>query len=260
MFRIERRLVQVSSPARIPLIQVHKADKKAAAPKIEASLFREELPQEVQSSADNLLKQAQRQAEAQLQAAASQAEAKLEEAGQMAAARLAEAESQANAILEEAKRQGLQEGLTLSRRQTEEASQELSRLLAEMVKERETFFCGFEEEMVDLAFDIAEKIVVVALSKDDAAYKSMIENALKHMRREGKISLHVSEQQYNDFFHAESATFVLGDDTIRLSVVNDPHLKNGDLILESAEEIVNAGAASQFKQIELAFSRLGINA
>ena len=248
-------MVQVSSPAKIPLIQVRQVEKTAGAAKIAAPTYKEASAQEIKNAADDLLKQAQNEAAAKLQAGEAEAEVKLAEAGKMAAARLAEAESEARNILEKAQRQGQQEGLAFYQRQTQEAAQEFKRLLSEIAQAREAYFNSFEGEMVDLALSVAEKIVLYAINKDDAAFKLMIENALKHMRREDKIFLHISEQQYKDFFNAECASFELGGETVTVAVINDPLLENGGLILESDEEIVNAGAASQLKYISLAFGR-----
>jgi flagellar assembly protein FliH len=265
LFKIARHLVQESSPTEIPLTAVRLAEKPADAPSIKVP------PQpslrELQRAAevDNILKEARREAEARL-AEAEENAAKLlagirEAAALEAAAKVAEAERQAQNVLQEAqhagREEGREEGLELYRRQTEEASLELKRLLQEIAGAREAFFDSFEGEVVELALNIAEKITLSAISQDEAAFKAMVANALKNLRREGKITLRVSEQQYNDFFHAESASFVLGDETIRVSVIDDPHLKNGGLIVESAEESVNAGVSSQLKYIALAFGRPG---
>lgn len=261
MFRIERNLVQVSSPAEIPLISVGQIKEPGPAPKIKALPPTEKSPQDIRRAADNLLNEAKREAEARLKTAEEKAAAMLTAATQEAEAMLAGAQGQTQSITEEARQRGYeegrQEGLSLYQKQTEEAGEQLGRLLLEITEARENLFSGFEGEMVDLAVSVAEKIVMTTIEKDGDAFKAMIINALRHMRREGNISLRVSEQQYNEFFNAESANFALGTDTISVSVVNDQHLKNGDLILESAEETVNAGVSSQLKHILLAFGRPG---
>jgi flagellar assembly protein FliH len=225
----------------------------------------EKMSGETQSAVDTPLIEAGGEAEDKLQAARKEAAALLEKASREAKAQLDQAASQAQYALEEAKSQGYQEGYRegnqqgqeLHRQNTEEAGRQLNRLLSEIAGERQAFIDSFEGEMVELAVSIAEKIVVSAINKDDNAFKSMIINALKHMRRESKITLHVSEEQYNEFFKAESANFVLGDETITVVIVNDTQLENGDLILESDEETVNAGVGSQLKHIMLAFGQPG---
>jgi flagellar assembly protein FliH len=266
LFKIAKHLVQESSPAEIPLTAVRLVEKRLDAPRIKVPPP-EISPQESQRAAevDNILKQARREADIRLteaEAAAAELLAKIREAAALEAeAKVAEAGRQVQNILEEARRRGREEGrlegLELYRQQTEEASREISRLLKEIASAREALFASFEGEVVELALNIAEKITLTALSKDETIFKAMVANALKNLRREGKISLRISEQQYNDFFNAESASFVLDDETIRISVINDPHLENGALIVESAEESVDAGVASQLKYIALAFGQPG---
>jgi flagellar assembly protein FliH len=265
LFKIARHLVQESSPAEIPLTAVRLAEKPAGAPQIKVPPppAPREAPQAAQ--VDTILREARREAEARL-ADAEESASKLlagirEAAEEEAEAKLAEAGRQAIGIVAEARQkgqeEGRQEGLELYRQQSEEAAQQLSRLLQEIAGAREAFFASFEGEVVELALSIAEKITLSAISQDGAAFKGMVSNALKQLRREGKLSLRVSEQQYNDFFRAESASFVLDDESIRVAVINDPHLQEGGLIVESPEESVNAGVASQLKYIALAFGRAG---
>lgn len=277
----------MKSPADIPLVTVQKA-KKTATVKIEPPPQTEETPQDLQQTAehlhkkalqeadslqkqakqeaDNLHKQAQKEATAKIKAASLEAEEKVQAAATEAKTKIAEAESilakaesKAQSMMDKAKRQGYQEGqqegLALYQQQTAEAAEQLKHLLAELAQEREVFFDGFEGQMVELALKIAEKIVLTAINKDDTAFTDMITNALKHMRHESKISIHVSEQQYNDFFNAESANYVLDSENIHVAIIKDPRMENGGLILESDEETINAGAASQLKYISLAFGR-----
>ena len=270
MFRIAREMVQVSSPAHIPLMAVRLAEKPPPAPTTPAPQQQPKAPPQDAAAAQDLLQKARRQAEnavaqaeeqaaSRLNAAAQQAKTIVENAQEQAQAKLTAATKEEQKTLEEARlrgrQQGWAEGLALHRQQMKEASQQLSQLLAELAKARETFFETFEDDMVDLALDIAKKITLTAVNKDEAVFKAMIENAIKHLRREGKISLYVSEQQYNDFFKAESANFVLAGEPIRVEIIQDTLLENGDLIVESEEESVNAGVSSQLKHIALAFGR-----
>jgi len=133
----------------------------------------------------------------------------------------------------------------------------LQRLFAELAEAREIYCDSFETDMVNLAFRIAEKIVITTIDRDDTVFMAMITNALKQMRRQGKITVRVSERQYNEYFKAESAYFVLGDESVNVTMVNDPLLQEGDVILESDGETVNAGVASQLKHISLAFGSAG---
>lgn len=208
--------------------------------------------------------QAELKAAAVLQEAAHQAEAKLRQAE-------LEAQQQAVAIHDAARQEGNREGYEEGRRhgyeegeskaledhmeQNRAARQQISDLLAEMAAARDTFYNSFEGEIIDLALAMAAKITHTVIQKDDTAINSIIIHALKQMRRQGKITIRLNEEQYNTFFNAESANFALGDETISAAIISDPALEEGDMLLEAEGETVNAGWDSQLKYIEIAFQR-----
>lgn len=265
MFRIDKRLVQVASPAQIPLIPVPLPDsvmeveegtltETVAAANVEAAAVTGSATwsaAEIEAQRDKLLKQAEEQAAAKLH----QAEAK-------AAAMLSEAEKQAAAMREDAWKSGFEEGQQQGAKaqaeQTAAARQQLNRLLTDLSAASDQFYGSVEGDLVALALDAAEKVVKTAI-KERESFEAMIKNALKNMRREDKITVRVSEQQYQDFFNAESAAFMLGDEQLNVAIVNDPHLGDGDLLLESESETVNAGVDSQFRYISLAFNKMAFN-
>lgn len=131
----------------------------------------------------------------------------------------------------------------------------LERVIGEVVQARKEILDGLEDEIVDLALAVAKKIVNVAIQKDDIIFESILKNALHQMKREGKITIRVSGQEYERFFSSGSATFVLGDESVTATIVNDPLLPEGGGIVESEGETINAGVDSQLRYIAIAFKQ-----
>lgn len=262
MFRIDKQLVQVAGPADIPLIPVQLPD---PAPASEAETLTEAVAaanmaaaslagsaaaatEEIETLRGQILREAQQQAEQLLQKAAKDADAKLQAA-----------ETQAEGIRADAWQSGCEEGkheaLKIQAEQNRAAQAQLNILLTEIAAAHEALYQRYEDEIVDLALAIADKITNTVVKQDGGAMEAMIVHALKHMRREAKITVRVSEEHYQTFFNAESMNFVLGDESINVAVESDPLLGDGGLILESDLETVNAGTDSQLKYIALAFGR-----
>lgn len=259
MFRIDKQLVlQHNQPADIPLIPVPLPDsareepgtleEKVAAANVEAAnsnAHSEALTQEAQKKAKQIVQNAEKQAAQLLQQAEEQAR------------------QQAEAIRADAWQSGLEEGrneaLREARAEQEEwnfsAQQQLQSSLAQISAGREEMFALMEGDIIDLALACAGKITHHIAAQDSGALTAMMQQALRQMRRENKITIQVSEEQYAAFFQAESANFVLGDETLNIAIVGNPELQAGDLLLESEDETVNAGIDSQLKHITLAFGR-----
>jgi len=241
------------------------AEKKIVAKLQAAEANAQAIAQTAEQAGAELLKKAEQQAAQLLQNAKQEAAAKLKAAEQERARIAAETESKKEAIISDARQEGhqdgyqegLHQGLDIYQQQTIAASRQLGELIQELAAARTVFFDSFESDMLELALAIARKITLSTIHTDDKAFKAMINNALKQLWKEGKISLRVSEQQYQDFFNSESSHFVLDGDSIHINIINDPLLDDGDLILESAEKTIDAGVSSQLKRIELAFSRRG---
>lgn len=203
-------------------------------------------------------------------------QARIEEAAAMTAEMTSQAEAQAGEILEAAQEEaerirvtareeghregfgsGREEALAESAKERKEESRKVGKLIKDIGKARDTMLGELEDEIIDLILATSRKIVCTAIDKDDAVFESIIKNALRQIKWEGKITLRVSSKDYERFFSEGSASFVVGDETISVSVVEDKALENGACHIESEGETVDAGVDSQIKHISIAFHGVG---
>ncbi len=131
---------------------------------------------------------------------------------------------------------------------TQRLNSALSASLAETVDK-------WEGELLELSIDIARKIINVELDKDDAAFKSLVQNAISHMRGDAKITLRVSEREYTSYFSQGDAYFKLGGEQVKTPVVADPQLGKGDCAVESEGEMIDAGVERQLGALKDAMER-----
>lgn len=173
---------------------------------------------------------------------------------------LQEAEEQALLIKRLARQKGYEEGINEAALKLEKALEEIreeDRAMGEDVvrkfqQARTELLDGIEEEIVGLSLAIVTKIFGQS-NKDSSMLESMILNALKQTKKEGKAIVHVSKEEYDRFFSSGSASFVF--DNSDISVVPDDELNCGDCLIESEGEWIDAGFDCQLRNIQAAFKQ-----
>jgi len=134
----------------------------------------------------------------------------------------------------------------------------LKNVLAEISGEWEELKNQLNERTADLAVEIVRKIIGQAEDEKGSIFTSLIKNALRQVQTDGKITIRVSQSEYERFF--QSGTLVIELDngaTIKANVLRDITMNPGDLIIDMEDVIINAGVDSQLKYVELAFERAG---
>ena len=134
----------------------------------------------------------------------------------------------------------------------------LKNVLAEISGEWEELKNQLNERTADLAVEIVRKIIGQAEDEKGSIFTSLIKNALRQVQTDGKITIRVSQSEYERFF--QSGTLVIELDngaTIKANVLRDITMNPGDLIIDMEDVTINAGVDSQLKYVELAFERAG---
>ncbi len=210
-----------------------------------------------ESEKDQLLDEARQQAQKIISAAEKSAAGLLSEAENEAARIIEEADAKADRVEREAEEKGYKEGEKKAQQEMEahlrEKTDALSGIISEIGEARETMINELEDDIISLVIDTVRKVINLQLEKDDKVFVDVVQNALGQMRREGKIVIRVSQEEYGRLFGSGNAEFVLNNERVRATVIDEPLFKRGDCVIESDGETVNAGISSQLKYIELAF-------
>ncbi len=170
---------------------------------------------------------------------------------------LQEAEADAVEIKKLARQRGYEEGIGKAdeeiRAAVEKDNAQLRSVIGKIEEARRAMFDSLEDEILGLTFSIVKKVFNQINKSDSAMFESMIANALKQMKKEGKITIRVCKEEYERFFSSGDASFILGDKLLTAAVLPDSNMNGGDCIIESEGETVNAGIDCQMKNIEIAF-------
>lgn len=171
--------------------------------------------------------------------------------------------------LERGRAEGYQEGLRRgytektaemakeAAQRRKEESRLLGAALADICRVQGEAMWDLREEIVGLVMDVVKKVINVELEKDDDTFMELVSGALNQMKRQGRITLRVSPEEYSHFFPEGTATFAAGSEKITVSVLEEPDFSRGDCVLESDAEIVDAGIGAQLKRVELALRMEG---
>lgn len=168
---------------------------------------------------------------------------------------LQKAQADARGILESARKEGYTAGLQKADAEIEERCRQktdrLELLISSIEETRKTMLDELEEDIISLVMEAAKKVINIKLEKDDKVFEGIIQNALAQMKREEKIVIRVSPEDYRRYFPDGSAEYAVGGKRILASVTEESLFRPGDCVIESEGDTINVGIDSQLKYIEL---------
>jgi flagellar biosynthesis/type III secretory pathway protein FliH len=193
-------------------------------------------------------------------AAEKKAEAILQSAEKKAGEILRRAEEDAAGIRAEADKAGYEDGRRAAEEETRarmgKQVEALQHLIMEAGTARETMVDELEDEIITLVMETAKKVINIELERDDTLFMGLVQNALGKMKREGKVILRVSPEDYASLFSSGSAEFNIDNEHIKATVIEEPQFLKGDCVIDSEGETANAGISSQLRHIEIAFRNM----
>ena len=140
----------------------------------------------------------------------------------------------------------------------EEDDRQLLGIISDIYREIELSEAELENGVTELSLDIVRKVIDPS-DAGSGVFESLIRNALRQIRTDRKIVIHVGQDEFKRFFPSGSAVFQLdGGVTVKAAVVEDQTLGEGDVVIDAEEETINAGLETQLQAIELAFSRADV--
>ncbi|MBC7105639.1 MAG: hypothetical protein H5T97_06855 [Firmicutes bacterium] len=171
-----------------------------------------------------------------------------EAAGILAAAR-AEAEALKERARQEGFAQGHREGLVAARRETEELRLQARRMLAEAEAVRRENLERLTDEVIDLALDIAARVVARQIAVDRETVVSLAQEVLRLVRDRERIHLFAHPSEVPVLREHRRALLALLPERAVVSVIPDPELGPGECRVETERGVVDAGLAARFEAV-----------
>ena len=153
--------------------------------------------------------------------------------------------------------QGNKEAKQTADKQLEEDKTALTRVLDEIYAENNRLLESLEDDLVSLALGIVKKIYNPTDDTVSELFNLQIQNALKQIKLTDKITIQVGPAEYERFFSTGSAVFNLrGGVDAKATVLKNTSMNEGDCVIDTELETINAGLDSQLRLIQLAFENL----
>lgn len=183
----------------------------------------------------------------------------LKRASDEAAKILERAASEASEMKLSARDLGYSDGLARAERdaqaQRREDAASLRYIIRQLEQAREDMFTELEDDMISLCMSVVRKIAGDDYDSGGSILRAAMLTAMRGMEIDGKVTIQVSDAEYERFFSEGSADFVLDGEDITVSFVPDKALEPGGLVVNTENETVDAGIEKQLRSIELAFRR-----
>ncbi|NLT97463.1 MAG: hypothetical protein GXW96_04785 [Christensenellaceae bacterium] len=235
MFKIDKSMVDNMNQNRSFIVITHKETHKDTAPEISAGgpeLLEkdEQLPQALRDRARELIQNAQMRAQQTIQAATARAEE----------------------IRAQAHKEGYDAGMKLADSKIAEMEAALSvqtrKLIEEVTAYRNELYDTLQDSVLNLAMDIAEKIINIELQRDDKVFMEIAKKAVAGLKQADSFALRVSRGEFDKYFKDGGAWLREATGCGEFEAVCDPSLEPGSLVLESDEEVINASVAVQLEK------------
>ncbi len=171
------------------------------------------------------------------------------EAEQFSADTRAEALRLAEQLREQARREGYQKGYEQGKFQAltenERALDELKQLMEDLDQSREVLIRQQEQQLIDLALEIARKVVADRIEQDDETFARIFKKAVEGMSEQKIVRLSVSEHDIE--FVTAHADYLksMVQDAEKLEVQVLEGAARGTLIVDTEDVVIDASVQKQ---------------
>ena len=121
-------------------------------------------------------------------------------------------------------------------------------IIAESYAEREKMILEAEEAVVNLAIDIAKKIIIKEISQGDA-FSHMVRAALGKLATTNRAKLLVNPDEYEEYFPDGNGEMITHNGVITFTVEANAGLPKGNCTIETEDGTIKAGVNEQLEKI-----------
>lgn len=148
-------------------------------------------------------------------------------------------------------RVGIEEGKKKAAADNRRNIEELSLMIEAVEKAKTKILQDFQGDLQNLATAIARAILKKELEIDEGAMRSIILSAMEEYRNQEWIRIYVSDKTANVLLKADSSIVEdLKDISDSVKVIVAPDLNDGGCVLETPDQVIDAGIDSQLQKIK----------
>lgn len=152
-------------------------------------------------------------------------------------------------------RAGFEEGRKQAEADNRKTLDELGLMIESVEKSKTDILSEFENDLIDLATTMAQRILKQELHSDDRALRKIILSAMEEYRNQEWIRIYVPEETANVLLKADNR---IADDLKGISdsvkVIASKEMDDGSCVIETPDQIIDAGVDSQLAKLREAVS------
>lgn len=166
---------------------------------------------------------------------------------------LSRAQEEAIQIKEQASKEGFEKGLE----NAESAIFDMKEAVEEFFEYKEKMNTEFTEHILDIALEIAEKIIRREVETDETILESIVQDALKSLAKdENKIILKVNPTDVEYTKEIVPELLSSGQIEAKIFVTGDKDVEEGSAVIETSNGIIDANIRTQLELIKEAFKQI----
>jgi flagellar assembly protein FliH len=166
-----------------------------------------------------------------------------------------EIRAEAEQIFQEAEKKGWQQGYEAGQLEGKSQYEKEIRKAGDLVrKAKEDYFSHLEKAepvMLELAMEVAEKIIGETLERTGDAWTYLIEEAVREVRSHEEITIYIHPEKYENVLHHKDELQQIALHTRELYIYPEAGIGKNDCVIETPYGRVDAGVDSQLKEIKM---------
>lgn len=152
-------------------------------------------------------------------------------------------------------RTGLEEGRKQAETDNRKALDELGMMIDTVEKSKAKILRDFEDDLVELSTAIAKAILKHEIHTDEKALRGIILSAMEDYRNQEWIRICVPQDSANVLLKADGGiASALSEISDSVKVVVSPDMKDGGCIIETPDQVIDAGLDTQLAKIRRAIT------
>jgi len=174
----------------------------------------------------------------------------LAEARREAEDELTRAQKQAAEVLAQAQEKGREEGIREAQAEINERLSDLAELIQTVNERQNTFFQRMEREVIDLAVEIAAKIVGHEVEEQPDLVVEQVRRCIRRLHERERICIRVHPDDVETVRAAKENLMASFDGLTRMDVVDDQRVGKGGCVIDSPNGILDARLDRQIKEVK----------
>jgi flagellar assembly protein FliH len=146
--------------------------------------------------------------------------------------------------------EGIEKGKALHRQELRQPIESLTALLAEVAKIRQTILERDEQQILDLALAVAEKVIHLEVTTNREVIRGVLKEAIRHIADRDGLKIRIHPQDFSHMMEIKSDFLQTLDGIKNLVFEQDESIARGGALIETLYGEVDARLDQQYQEVK----------